>query len=209
MPGNATNRVGWRRRITPWRVVGAVAGVLLAGGMVVIIASNHTRAILGGVWPAGTLLAGFACVGFLPLAAIAIEPGGTHRRTALCILIGHLLLAAWVGLTIYMVVPAHVILGMDQTRGIMDSLWQLHGEELAYAEQYRVKDPSAFARARAQVQADNLLFLRQWGRWTAETLLLTVAALMWNAHRRKLPGEVHATHEAGRGDSEDRSPERG
>ena len=94
----------------------------------------------------------------------------------------------------------------------MDSLWQLHGEELAYAEQYRVTDPAAFARARARVRADNLGFLRQWGRWTAGTLLLTASVLVWHAHRRKRSassGDRHAAHQAGRGSAGEPSPEGG
>lgn len=94
----------------------------------------------------------------------------------------------------------------------MDSLWELHGEELAYAEQYRVTDPAAFARARERVLADNLGFLRQWGRWTAGTLLLTAAALVWEARRGKRSassGDRHAAHQARRGGAGEPSPEGG
>ncbi len=104
----------------------------------------------------------FGMVGALlvgTLASLNVIP--ERHRLTVCVLAGYLVVAAYVGLFVYLAVPAHDILGWDHARGMNDSLWQMHGEEMLLAEH----SPGRYAAITHQIWHDRLTFLTLWSVW--------------------------------------------
>jgi hypothetical protein len=161
---------GWLFILTLTAVVGTVATVR----------SGHTGGTLVLAYWAIILAFPFGIVGAMVvglLASLSVLP--ERHRLSICALAAYLVLAAYVGLFVYMFVPAHYILGWDHSRGMADSLWQMHGEEILHADPKVSHDPARYVTAMHVIWQDRLTYLALWSPITAIVGLLVGLA----AHR--------------------------
>ncbi len=140
--------------------------VLVAG--VVTIRDHRTLDAFMLLYWAFVLFVPFAAVFGLVigvLASLSVIPD-RHRLT-ICILAAYVVFAVYIGLFAYLFLPAHYILGWNHARYMADSLWQMHGEELLYADPKVSHDPARYAAVMDRIWHDRMIFLSLWGSITA------------------------------------------
>ena len=138
--------------------------VLILVAAIVTERSHHTSDALVLLYWAFILFVPFAAVGGLVigvLASLSVIPD--RHRLAICVLAAYVVFAVYIGLFAYLFLPAHYILGWDHTRGMADSLWEMHGEELLHADPKDSRDPARYAAATQRIWHDRVVFLSLWG----------------------------------------------
>ncbi|MGA7671889.1 MAG: hypothetical protein WBW04_15785 [Nitrolancea sp.] len=109
------------------------------------------------------LVVPFAAIGGLVIGVLASLSAIPERhRLTIYVLAAYVVFAVYIGLFAYLFVPAHYILGWDHTRGMADSLWEMHGEELLYANPNVSDDPARYAAVMHRIWHDRFIFLALW-----------------------------------------------
>ncbi len=152
----------------------AVAGVTDLGR------SGHMTDAFVFAYFAFIIVVPFGMVGALlvgVLSSLKVIP--ERYRVTVCVLAGYLVLAAYVGLFVYLAVPAHDILGWDHSRGMNESIWQMHGEEALYADPKVSHDPARYAAVVHRIWQDRLTFLALWSMCAGAVGLVVAAITHW------------------------------
>lgn len=130
--------------------------VTVAG--IAVLRSDHTQEIVGALTFTGMISVPFVLLGVMA----ALVPARSWWSRAICVSVGFLLIAVMLGVAGYMTIPAHYLLDDDTGRGSRQSLSEMHGEELMYAELYKEPDPERYAFETNRVSQDRWNYVRLW-----------------------------------------------
>lgn len=110
----------------------------------------------------GLLATPFPMFGVCSLSLLATAPSSHRWQTALCASTGYLVIAAYLGVAASMVLPGHIVVGMDRSRDIMEPLVGDVRGGAAYAGSDRATDPMRCQAMCQRVAEDRLAYLRHW-----------------------------------------------